>query len=392
MIRGLSKAATIKWVTRLVLLWFGLVVGLGLAEGLLRVYNPFESRVRGGRIVLPADKKYEINNQVFTKFDRHIVHTKNSLGFRGEEPPGRFHEFLTILTVGGSTTEDFYLSDGRTWTDHLGEYLQSSFRDLWINNAGLDGHSTAGHLILVKDYVAPMKPDVVIFLIGLNDVAREDLTEFDLEKIRGGIQTGSVKALVKSLVPYSALASLGVNHYRVRRAKIQGVAYAETDLKDLVELSIPPEEQRRIQDWHRRLFLKAYEERVLELLRTVRENGIEPVLITQPMLAGEGIDPETGVDLSKVRIGNLNGEIVWKTLEMYNDVLRKIGSDEDVLVIDLGSKLPKNSSLFSDFYHFTNEGAEYVAAIVYGDLCEHLAKKFNTHFLGQCQGVASLNQ
>ena len=174
-----------KWLKRAVLLLFGLIVGIGIAEGILHLYNPFESRVRGGRIVLPVDRKYEINNEQFEKFDRRIVHTKNSLGFRGEEPPDDRAEYLTILTVGGSTTEDFYLSDGRTWTDNLGLSLRSSFQDIWINNAGLDGHSTAGHLVLMRDYIALMKPDVVIFLIGLNDVGRTDLNQIELEIVRG---------------------------------------------------------------------------------------------------------------------------------------------------------------------------------------------------------------
>ena len=51
-----------------------------------RVYNPFESRVKGDKIVLPANKKYVIRNNILKKLDKNIIRTKNSLGFRGEEP------------------------------------------------------------------------------------------------------------------------------------------------------------------------------------------------------------------------------------------------------------------------------------------------------------------
>ena len=48
------------------------------------------------------------------KLDEKIIHTKNSLGFRGDEPPDDFNPALTVVTVGGSTTESIYISDGKT--------------------------------------------------------------------------------------------------------------------------------------------------------------------------------------------------------------------------------------------------------------------------------------
>jgi len=187
------------------------------------------------------------------------------------------------------------------------------------------------------------------------------------------------------LAPYSELVSTGLNFYRIQRAKSLGVAHDEIDVETQDELFISPDEQRRIQPRHERLFLPGYEQRVLELVRTARKNGIEPVLITQPMLAGEGIDAETGANLATARISNLNGRVVWKTLELYNDVVRAVGGSENVFVIDLATQLPKDSSLFSDFYHFTNVGAAAVGSIVSAGLCEHLSKKFESHFLGGCK-------
>ena len=84
------------------------------------------------------------------------MHTKNSLGFRGAPPPRDFPDYLTIITIGGSTTECFYLSDGRTWPDLLGQNLSREFNRVWVNNAGLDGATTYRHLILMEDYVVTL--------------------------------------------------------------------------------------------------------------------------------------------------------------------------------------------------------------------------------------------
>ena len=40
--------------------------------------------------------------------------------------------------------------DSKTWTDVLSKNLDSAFDNLWMNNAGIDGHSTFGHIILIR--------------------------------------------------------------------------------------------------------------------------------------------------------------------------------------------------------------------------------------------------
>lgn len=54
--------------------------------------------------------------------------------------------FAEILTVGGSTTDQRYLSDGLTWQDAMYAELSKSGLQLTIANAGIDGQSTFGHL------------------------------------------------------------------------------------------------------------------------------------------------------------------------------------------------------------------------------------------------------
>ena len=131
----------------------------GVLELFLRVYKPFEFRMKGNKIILPVNKKYIIENNE-EKFDKKIIHTKNTLGFRGEEMPEDFEEYLTIITIGGSTTECFHTSDGKTWTDILGNKLKDNFSRTWINNAGLDGQSTRGHIILMEDYIINITPQI----------------------------------------------------------------------------------------------------------------------------------------------------------------------------------------------------------------------------------------
>ncbi|MBI5184572.1 MAG: SGNH/GDSL hydrolase family protein [Nitrospinae bacterium] len=150
-----------------------------------------------------------------TKIDKQIIHKKNMLGFRGENPPKNFEEKLTLITVGGSTTECFYLSDGKTWTDVLGKKLNARFSNgTWINNAGLDGHSTFGHLVLMEDYIVRLKPKIALFLVGINDLGREDLRSYDQVQWKKGISFYSCTDFLISMSHYSEVFSLALNMHR----------------------------------------------------------------------------------------------------------------------------------------------------------------------------------
>ena len=173
----------------------GCILALLVLEIFLIFYNPFESSVKFNKIRLPANRTHVIKNISIKKLDRFILHTKNSLGFRGEEPPHEFHKYLTIVALGGSTTECKYLADGKTWVDVLLKHLTTDFRHLWINKGGLDGHSTFGHKILMESYILSLKPKIVLFLVGTNDIERSDLVSFELQNIRDKINLSTFEGV-----------------------------------------------------------------------------------------------------------------------------------------------------------------------------------------------------
>ena len=116
----------------------GLVLAFMALEIMLRVFQPVEYRVRGNRIVLPRNKKYVFTTDKTDIFDRVIYFSKNPLGFRGDLPPRNFAQTLTIVTVGGSTTECMNITDGKTWSDILANRLKQEFKPFWLNNAGCE--------------------------------------------------------------------------------------------------------------------------------------------------------------------------------------------------------------------------------------------------------------
>lgn len=354
----------------------GCVLALLIAEGILKVYNPFDFRVRGDKIILPAKKKYIINaNQDSSshKFDDLIVHTKNSLGFRGEEPPEKFKDYLTIITIGGSTTECTFLSDDKTWTEVLGRKLKKKFNKFWINNAGFDGQSTFGHLVLMEDYVVKLRPDIILFLIGANDQGIEDFGEYDKEIMKDKFMFNSPKWFVKSMANHSEVFSLGVNLYRHWQAKMTGLDHRNIDFDSLVKanhnkaIKGRARERKEVPQTKDEESLMRYKKRLESLVRISRENNIEPVFITQPTLYGDFIHKGTMIS---------HGKNLWESLELYNSITREAGIENSILVIDLAKEMPRDTKYYYDFYHFTNEGAEKIAEIIYNKLFPYLVQKY----------------
>jgi len=338
-----------------------LLIAVVLAEVLLHVWNPVPFRVRGDHIVLRRYDRTTFRNPPGEKLDERVEYRTNSLGFRGPEPPRDLSSRLSILTIGGSTTGCFLLNDGDTWPDRLAARLQAEFPSVWLNNAGLDGQSTFGHLALLRDYVVHIRPTVALFLIGINDVALSESNWYDARVTDRVV--GRHERWADWLVTHSELASLAQNVWRARRASAYGLTSAGVDYAALPDahddaVSLDAEQKARAA-------VPAFADRVRALIDTSRSLGIDPVLITQPALYGGSADPTTRIDFSNRRVNAYeNGASAWRSLEFYNAATRAVGASRHVLVIDLASELPKDSRDFYDFVHFSKAGAATVADII----------------------------
>ena len=384
---SLGRSRSRAFLNKVLLTLFGVVAAILILEVLLRFYNPLQARIKGNRIVLTTNKTYHIKNDLIKGLDPEIIVTKNSLGFRGPAPPADPDNYLTIVAIGGSTTQCFFLSDEQTWTAKLGKNLERSLDLVWINNAGLDGHSTRGHLVLLKDFILPLHPKVALFLVGANDVASDSIGEWNAENVKSGLLFNSPKAFIKSLSAYSEVAALLLNGYRSYTAYKAGLTHRHVDLTRQEYLDVPEEEQKNyFQEKANEAYLKSYYDRLTEIAELCRRAGIEPVFVTQPLLVGRGKDDLTGVDLARIATGpDRMGKMYWEVIEAYNDVTRRVGKDSSTLVIDLAREMPKSSRYFYDFIHYTPEGAQVVADIMDASLCPTLHAKFPSHATKQCR-------
>lgn len=348
-----------KTIQNLIALIFGIVLALLILELLLNLYNPFNFRVKGNKIVLKANVTWRIKNNEIKVLDSIIIHSKNSIGFRGPNPPLKLNNWTSIITIGGSTTECFYLSDGNDWPNLLAQKLDNKYKKIWLNNAGLDGHSTFGHQILLSDYIIKLKPNFILFLIGCNDIERSDIGSFDESILKGN------RSLKGFIYNNSEVVSLAINIKRSIKAKIMGLGHNWVDLKTIGSVDSVSSKLIQTTISNQYKYQKMYYNRIDKLINTCRNNKIIPILITQPTLAGYGIDSITRIDLGKSKLCDpLGGRIYWEKLEVYNNTTKKIAKEKNIFLIDLAHLMPKSSELFYDCVHFTKLGAEVVSRII----------------------------
>lgn len=345
---------------KLLYLLYLFVVVFILLEIALRIFNPLHFRIRGNKILLPISQKQIIRNDINPKLDPVVVNTRNGIGFRGPEKPANWNGYLTIVTVGGSTTECHFLSDDKTWPWLLGKKLQDSFENVWVNNAGFDGHSTFGHQVLLNDYLVKLRPKIILFMTGINDVENDQPSFFDELNRKGGYSD-----FRHFIVNNSEVLNTAWNLLRGWRAqKMNNTASGMLDLRKGTTM-VMSEQQINERKRNQQKYLQGYKLRLEQIIDTCKRYNMQPVFITQASQLGYGRDPITGVDLATLKLGDdMNGKCFADVLELYNDEMKEVCKEKNVAVIDLAKLLPKSSLYFYDRTHFTNAGTEKVAEII----------------------------
>lgn len=353
-------------------LLFGIIISLAILELYFRFFYPFPSVIQNGRIYLPTNTSKIIKIGNTPGLSNEVVFSRNSLGLRGADPPQDFENYLSIITLGGSTVESHFQSDTKTWTQLFGDRLKTEFPNVWVNNAGKDGLSTFGQLLMLYDHVVKIKPKVVIFSVGVNDVGLHILRKYDAWMLIDRKLSNEARFDKSS---QSGIVTFVDNLWRAYIAKKSGLTH---DLNGFFR-----QEHMVLTDVQKQETIKSMEQSVAEfknrmkvLIEIARSNEIEPILVTEPSVLGDLVDKTTGVDLGTIKHRDINGSVYWDVLQLYHQALKEVGSEESVFVIDMGTTMPKDSLYFYDAHHYTDEGARKFADLLYEDLAPHLREAY----------------
>jgi len=285
--------------------------------------------------------------------------TTNKWGMRGDSPPKNWNESFTIVAVGGSTTECFYLDDSKTWPAQLQQRLRARHPDSWVGNGGLDGHSTRGHIVLMDKVVRKIKPDMVIMLAGINDLG------YSLENRD---------------IPLNHFERFHLKYWLFGRSRLvqllhlwkQVLFNRVTVIKNTAHGTFEPRPMQKPESLPARLeealpSFPAYRENLKIIIAMARQMNVRLLFMTQPLLFDDTPawrNIEGGMYWIKESDSKVSAPTVWKMLDIFNREMVSVCAGENVPCLDLASRIPHDERYFYDAAHFTEAGAALVADTV----------------------------
>ncbi len=349
----------------LLIIWsIGLFLILILLEVALNLYSRANEwkEVRDLNIIRNQTFSYYVKNKYETTQNT-IEYKRNVFGLRDDcgEPQN-----IDILTIGGSTTDQRYIKFESTYQKVLQELInENSLSKICVSNAGVDGHSTHGHIESFKKWfplIPNLKPKYVFLYIGLNDAdfLREGAVRgFDNLDSKG--HKGFLKQfeIVASLLPLWRSAT---SYFRSNFIDLYS-NHAPTiyTLEDYTETEINPDTKEKSKK-----NAIAFKKRLLILKNYINNLGSTSICITQPHLFKRKINGKV-LGIENVISSQFNGLDYDLSLRHLNNVIYEVCGEKYTLDVYAESFSPSH---FYDGTHLSEKGSEHLGRLIYQNLMD----------------------
>ena len=279
------------------------------------------------------DKRIEHQVTNLGSQDTLAIYTRDKYGLRGNCAANNTAE---IVTIGGSTTDQKYISDGKTWQDALQQELRGleKLGTICVANAGMDGHSTYGHIESFRHWfplIEDFQPKFFLLYIGINDAA------YRLAAVRKHDYRVKGLGIKNAWRDHSALYRL----YRIAKSKLHMAkqAYGGHRFKEkkpdeyLAHQATPGTELLHARN------IEGFRERLITLVAQIENTGALPICVSQPhALAwdfGQGL---VGIEQAFTHDGRTyNGIDYQRSMYGLNKEMKEICIKRGGFYIDLAS-------------------------------------------------------
>ncbi len=328
--------------------------------------------------------------------------TTNSLGLRGRDPDPS--DTFRLAVVGNSTTACFFLDDEDAWPQRLEERLNQRSGGYWIANLGLRG-ATTRHFTLMCERVLPAIEGIDAALIApspaelrffnflpgrrsgygdpewandpaaLRKIESEVFwgVEFGQERTVAGAARTLFEKWNGEAVPATSRDASPANRRPIAGARNLNAVWMRQDKRRIAgRIKEPAPDIKPV--------LAEVRANLARAIAGCKSARIEPILVTSPALWHDSINPEEDAKLHWGENRDWTAkdalwypvDVLLKQLDAYNGLIRDLASENDILCIDLASKVEPSAENFYDDVHFTETGAQRVADVLADELFQHL--------------------
>jgi len=252
---------------------------------------------------------------------------------------------LRIFCLGGSTTE-YTDSQKRGWPIRLEENLGGNVpgRQVRVYNQGRQWYTSQHTLYNYITNLRQHRPDVLIVMHAINDLLiNADFCYYSFGPFQDDYRHfhGPVYRLInRPTLVQTAMNILSKIWYHIPREVIEtdhfpGLAPFERNLRALIDVA--------------------------------RLDSVQVVLLTQPYLFKDTMTAEEDAELIMLHVEAVGPTKEWglstalQGMKQYNDVIRRVAQDENVLLIDLEKVIPKSLEYFHDDVHYREKTFDLIA-------------------------------
>lgn len=367
---------------RAALVIVSVLLSLLLAECFLRLMLPEKDSLY---VWQPNLKHiFHPSSRYFTGVSGPSVFSINNDGFRGEvfDPEGS----LSILCIGGSTTECLYLDDKETWPALLQRKL-----GFQIGSIGKSGCTTRENYMHLKYYAGQLeKLDAVMMMVGLNDMMKA-LSRQGYGESDNLINKRSEDSLLHTIFLRSHAEEKGwrnlrlVKFFRSYFQQQKGVEW-QLELDDKGEVLHTWRQYRSASELlidtvpDLRPALEVFEKNLNKIYQQSQRMNKKLILVNQTAIYKDSMNSFEQNLLWMGGIGPFQKVpglayytpgVLRQCLDLYNQRLKDFcAKNTGILFIDVDSKLSRDTTVFYDDCHFNERGAEKVAELISKSLSE----------------------
>ena len=278
---------------------------------------------------------------------------------------------LRIFTIGASTTEQGSMDDNKTWSSLL-EIKLSKFtdKDIEVINVGMAGLRSEYHYVTLKR-IRKYKPDLVIFLIGINDW-NHHIINSDKKYL---ISNYEIKYNYKKSILFNVFGNINkqINRNLINKKKIdskKNTTFTSEEF-DLEAYLLPQIDslniRKKIKKFRPKKVSGDYQHWLNLIIKECKTEDPICLFLDQPTAYKKNISNKLKKRLWMTPPNQdytLSFDDLIFTSFIYNNWLRKKVIDSKLNFHSLSDKIEANTDYLIDDCHFSESGSQKVSDVL----------------------------
>jgi hypothetical protein len=260
---------------------------------------------------------------------------------------------LTLVFLGGSTTECLYLEEENRFPYLIGRLIQKD-TGLKVNsyNSARSGNNSLHSIDILLNKVIPIKPNITVMMHNINDLSillhektywNKNIFRSPLVEIPEGKSFREFFKTIKNLtIPYLYI-------------------YFRDMIKPLDEFEASRGEKIIID---KEKLTKEFKINLEIFISICQAKNMIPVLMTMQNRFKDNPDPFIINAMKNVEASGISYKEFKLIFDMFNASIIQIGVLRNVPVVDLAKNVPQEKEYIYDEVHFNDNGSKFAANII----------------------------